>query len=182
MAERLDFYMDICFNIGAYIGVFMGGGVLEKTYTVAQLSEVPPLVLAYVGDAIYEVFVREHLVRNGGRNVNVLHRQSIQYVKAAAQAHLLQELSECLTEEEQNVVRRGRNAHSHTVPKNADVGEYRYATGLEALVGYLYLLGRQERLAELLGHVFQKVGGEDGRADLRTQCSDGSPEGRAADQ
>ncbi len=150
----------------------------------SQLNTIPPLVLAYLGDSVFEVFVRERLVGSGGRNVNLLHRQSIGYVKAASQAKLVQMMDGQLTEEERNVVRRGRNAHSHTIPKNADVGEYRYATGLEALVGYLYLQGKMERLQTLLEAAFESLEGEaiGGRGtDIRTECGDGVSEGGAAD-
>lgn len=105
-----------------------------------------PLVLAYIGDAIYEVFVRTIVLSEGNAPVNRLHVKSISYVKAKAQADTLKELNEKLTPDEQNIVRRGRNAKSGTVPKNADLIEYKYATGFETLIGYLYLKKDFDRL------------------------------------
>ena len=114
------------------------------------LNTYSPLVLAYIGDAVYELFVRSLLVGRGNAPVNKLHRQSIAYVKAKAQSDTIHALMEDLSEEEQDVVRRGRNAKSGTIPKNADVTEYKYATGFEALLGYLYLKGDYSRLLEIL--------------------------------
>lgn len=115
-----------------------------------DLNSYSPLVLAYVGDAVYEVFVRTLLVSRGNASVNKLHRQSIGFVKAKAQSDTIHMLMESLNAEEQDIVRRGRNAKSGTIPKNADVTEYKYATGFESLIGYLYLKGDYGRLLELL--------------------------------
>lgn len=115
-----------------------------------DLNSYSPLVLAYVGDAVYEVFIRTLLVSHGNAPVNKLHRQSIGFVKAKAQSDTIHMLMESLSEEEQDIVRRGRNAKSGTIPKNADITEYKYATGFESLLGYLYLKGDYSRLLELL--------------------------------
>ncbi len=106
-----------------------------------------PLVLAYIGDAVYEVYVRNHLLQTGGNQpVEKLHKKATRYVKAAAQAAAAEYLHPQWTEEEQDIYRRGRNAKSHTVPKNADPGDYRRATGFEAVLGWLSLKGETDRL------------------------------------
>lgn len=121
-----------------------------KIYTKAELLNMKPLALAFVGDCVYELYIRNFLITEKYRDVNELHRKSVFYVKAKAQAYILHTLEEELTEDEQNFVRRGRNAHPHTVPKNANVIDYRYATAYEALIGYLYLSGNSERLRYIL--------------------------------
>lgn len=121
-----------------------------KEYSKAEILQMKPLALAFVGDCVYELYVRNYLLTGKYRDVNELHRKSVFFVKAKAQAYILYALEEELSEEEHNVVRRGRNAHPHTVPKNADVVDYRYATAYEALIGYLYLSGNSERLDYIL--------------------------------
>ena len=121
-----------------------------KIYTKSELLNMKPLALAFVGDCVYELYIRNFLITEKYRDVNELHRKSVFYVKAKAQAYILHTLEEELTEDEQNFVRRGRNAHPHTVPKNANVIDYRYATAYEALIGYLYLSGNSERLRYIL--------------------------------
>jgi ribonuclease-3 family protein len=108
-----------------------------------------PLVWAYIGDAVYELYVRTHLVTGGPSKVNQLHCRSIKYVKASAQAEFVRKITESLSEDEIRIMKRGRNTKS-TVPKNADVADYRYSTGLESLLGYLYLQNKKERLMEIL--------------------------------
>ena len=115
-----------------------------------NINSLPPLVLAYVGDAVYEVFIRTFLISEGNVPVHVLHKRSINYVKAKAQSDIVHRIMADLTPEEHDVVRRGRNAKSGTIPKNADVTEYKYATGFEALVGYLYLKKDYDRLIMIL--------------------------------
>lgn len=119
---------------------------LEET----EVDRLHPLVLAYIGDAVYEVYIRTLLVSSGSFSVHRLHQLSIGYVKAKAQSDIIHTMLESLTPEEQDVVRRGRNAKSGTIPKNADVAEYKYATGFESLVGYLYLKKDFERLMQVL--------------------------------
>lgn len=106
------------------------------------------LELAYLGDTIYDLYVRRRLVIAGGR-MKDLHRAAVSQVRASAQSEALTRIEHLLTEEEQSVVRRARNAKQHP-PKNADPGDYHRATAFEALLGYLYLTGREERLCELL--------------------------------
>ena len=111
---------------------------------------VSPIVLAYIGDAIYEVAIRQYLISLPNLRPNHLHRSATGFVSAKAQCTILQFLDPMLTEEERNIVRQGRNAKSGTVPKNADVAEYRHATAFECLIGYLYYTGQQERIQELV--------------------------------
>ena len=106
------------------------------------------LELAYLGDALYDLYVREHLIAHGGR-VRALHREAISLVCAHAQSEALARVADALTDEESDVVRRARNA-KQSPPKNADPGEYHRATALEALVGWLYVTGRQDRMNEIL--------------------------------
>lgn len=115
------------------------------------------LALAYMGDAIYELYVRRHLLELGKVKPNQLHREATRYVSAKAQASLLYQMIETgfLTEEELAVVKRGRNAKSGTVPKNTDVQTYRHSTAFEALVGLLFLTGEEERLAEIIEFCLQ---------------------------
>lgn len=116
-----------------------------------------PLTLAYVGDAVWELYVRHHLVACGFVKPHDLQKRSIHYVSARAQAHVLNQLLPKLTEAERDVVRRGRNAKSKTVPKNTAILEYRHSTGIEALVGHLYLTDQITRLAQLMTWVFEAV-------------------------
>ena len=112
-----------------------------------ELITMSPLVLAYIGDTIYESYIREYLIRkNINKKVNDLQKSAVKYVKAKAQATIMHELESELTEEELRIYKRGRNQKSHTSPKNADIIDYKHATGFEALVGYLYLGNEKERL------------------------------------
>ena len=111
--------------------------------------EFSSLALAYIGDAVFEVFVRLTVMTNGNAPVNRLNKKARGMVNAKAQAEMYYRIRDALTEEEEGVFRRGRNAKSFTVPKNADLMDYRHATGLEALFGYLYLRGEKERAVEL---------------------------------
>lgn len=122
----------------------------ESSIKQGDLNTFSPLVLAYVGDAVYDLYVRTLLVSQGNAPVHKLHKRSIAFVKAKAQSDTIHKLMELLSQDEQDVVRRGRNAKSGTIPKNADVTEYKYATGFETLLGYLYIKGDYTRLLELL--------------------------------
>ena len=119
-----------------------------------QLEEVDagmysPLVLAYVGDAVYEIMIRTKVVNGGSVQVNKLHKHSAALVKAETQAKMVMALMEEFTEEEMAVYKRGRNAKSYTMAKNASMAAYRKATGFEALMGYLYLKDEFPRVVEL---------------------------------
>ncbi|KXS43171.1 MAG: ribonuclease III family protein [Candidatus Frackibacter sp. T328-2] len=116
-----------------------------------------PGIMAYIGDSIYEVFIRSYLIEKGIRKNNELHKTAIKYVNAEAQASLLKEIKSSLTEEEEIIVRRGRNSSSGQVPKNTDVVDYRHSTAFEALIGYLYLEGEEERLQEILTEIKAKI-------------------------
>lgn len=117
------------------------------------------LALAYVGDAIYEVYIRDYLVAQGLTRPNNLHQTATGYVSAKAQAFLMEAMlaEELLNSEEEIFYKRGRNAKSHTSAKNADVVTYRISTGFEALMGYLHLTGQKERLEELIDWCIKKV-------------------------
>lgn len=121
-----------------------------------------PLVLAYIGDAVYEVMIRTRVVNQGNTQVSKMHRHDAGLVKAEAQARMIRLLEPDLTEEEEAVYRRGRNAKSASGAKNASVIDYRTATGFEALVGYLYLTERLDRLAQLVGMGLERIGEFDG--------------------
>lgn len=117
-----------------------------------------PLVLAYIGDAVYEVYVRNRIIHeHPDMPAYKLHKESIKYVKAHGQSEAMAVIEPELSEDEMSAYKRGRNAKSPTVPKNADVAEYRRATGFEALVGYLYEDGREERLLEIMEKAFNAV-------------------------
>ena len=112
-------------------------------------SQLSPLTLAFVGDAVFDLFVRERLVCLANRPVNRLHSLAVSLVKASSQARAAKKLSEILSEKELSVLKRGRNAHTNHKAKNASESDYHYATGLEALFGFLYLSGESDRLREL---------------------------------
>ena len=120
----------------------------EKDINEAKL--LSPLVWAYVGDSVYELFVRTKLTNKSNAKPHKLHIESIKYVKAKAQADILKRIQENLTEDEKDIVRRGRNTENHHVAKNANVADYSQSTGFEALIGYLYLTKQDERLEEIL--------------------------------
>lgn len=126
----------------------------ENKIDVKQLNS---LALAYMGDAVFETYVRHHLLQNGKVKPNNLHREATKFVSARAQFKFIHYLLDenLLSEEEVAVVKRGRNAKSGSVPKNTDVQTYRYSTAFEALLGYLFLLKREERLQEIISIVFQ---------------------------
>lgn len=114
-------------------------------------DQLSPLVLAYVGDAVYELYIRTRLLPQISK-VHDLHQAAVKYVQATAQAEQLQAWESDLTDQEKDIVRRGRNAKGG-VPRHTDMVEYRYSTGFEALVGYLYLSGKSQRLGELLATI-----------------------------
>lgn len=109
-----------------------------------------PLALAFVGDGVYDLFVRERLVCEANRPVKKLNEEKVAIVRCSSQAKLVEKLMPILTEEELDVLKRGRNAHTQHIPKNATSADYHSATALEALLGYLYLAGRIDRIQKLL--------------------------------
>ena len=115
-----------------------------------DIRSYSPLTLAYVGDAVYELVIRTMIISKGNAPVNKLHKHSAALVKAPAQAQMMKVIEPLLSEEELHIYKRGRNAKSYTSAKNASVIDYRIATGFEALMGWLYLQERQERMLELI--------------------------------
>ncbi|SHE45970.1 Mini-ribonuclease 3 [Clostridium fallax] len=129
----------------------MEENLLYKIYNKAEARMLNPLQLALVGDAVYEVFIRNYILsKNTELSAHKIHVKAIGYVKAKAQSDIIVSLEKDLTEEEIAIYKRGRNTKSYTVPKNADVRDYRAATGFEALVGYLYLINDKKRLEFVL--------------------------------
>ena len=124
-----------------------------REFTETEARMLNPLQLALIGDGVYEIFIRNYILNNNtALSANKIHVKAIQYVKAKSQATIMHKIEEFLLEDEEAVYKRGRNAKSATVPKNADVRDYRMATGFEALVGYLYLIGDLNRLT----YIFEK--------------------------
>ena len=115
-----------------------------------DLRSYSPLTLAYLGDAVYEIMIRTSLVKKGNCAVNKRHKKASSLVKAQAQSRMIGYMEEYLTEEEYQIYKRGRNAHSPTMAKNATMTDYRRATGFEALVGYLYLKEDFQRLVDII--------------------------------
>lgn len=124
--------------------------MIERLRSEVEVNTMSPLTWAYVGDAVYELYVRVNLVNSTNMKPHKLHIESIKYVRAGAQAEILKKIEDKLTEKEKEIVKRGRNAENHHLPKNATVHEYMYSTGFEALIGYLYLTKQDERLKEIL--------------------------------
>ncbi len=121
------------------------------------LNEMSPLTLAFLGDCVYELLVRQFLVSGGSRPVKKLHSEAVEWVRCEAQAAALREvLWPMLTDEEKAVVTRGRNAHVGHVPKNAGVADYHEATGLEALFGWLYIKRSGKRLSQLFHAIAER--------------------------
>lgn len=124
---------------------------IEKN--TVDLKTMSPLALAFLGDGVYALLVRESLLREANRPAGQLHVASVRQVQAAAQAKAVQQIIDFLSEEELSVFKRGRNAHTKHTPKNVSEEEYHAATGLETLFGYLYLKGDEERLRELFRQI-----------------------------
>ena len=116
-----------------------------------------PLTLAFLGDSVYEVMVRETLLREANRPARQLHAQAVAHVRAAFQAHAAEHILPLLTDEEADILRRGRNASGISVPRHATPADYRKATGFECLFGYLYLCGQTERLRTLFSAIWQEA-------------------------
>ena len=122
-----------------------------REFTKEEARQLNPLQLAFLGDGVYEVYIRNYILSNNtSLSANKLHVRAIGYVKAKSQSEIMNIVKNELSEDEVSIFKRGRNAKSATVPKNADVRDYRMATGFEALVGYLYLIGDKERLHFIL--------------------------------
>ena len=139
-----------CNEFHEYLTKSMGVG----THDPRQYS---PLTLAYIGDGIYDIVIRTMVLSHGNAPVNKLHKISSSFVKAKSQMEMFHAIEDVLTEEEMGVYKRGRNAKSYTSAKNATITEYRSATGFEALLGYLYLMNRFDRIIELVKYGFEKL-------------------------
>lgn len=126
--------------------------MIKKTFAVKEVDvrAYSPLTLAYIGDAVYDMIIRTVVVERSNRPANELHKRTSGFVKAQTQAAMIDALLPLLSEEEEAVYKRGRNAKSYTSAKNASIGDYRKATGFEALLGYLYLQDKTERVLELV--------------------------------
>ena len=118
-----------------------------------ELNALSSLALAHVGDAVYELLIRSMLASKGPANMNDLHRMTVSFVRAEAQARAAEKLLPVLTAEEAAIYRRGRNSRVHGIPQHANPGDYHSATGLEALFGWLYLQGLEERIGELFDRI-----------------------------
>lgn len=128
--------------------------IIKREKEIQDVRLMPPLVWAYIGDCIYELYIRTQLVNHTKLNPHKLHIEAIKYVKAKAQAEILARIYDDLTDEEKDIVRRGRNAENHHLPKNADATDYMYSTAFEALIGYLYLSKQDKRLEEILNKCY----------------------------
>ena len=124
--------------------------LINREKEEVDINLLSPLTWEYVGDAVYELYVRTNLVNKTKLKPHKLHIESIKYVKAKAQANILKEIMDKLTDDEKEIVRRARNAENHHLPKNAEPEDYMYSTAFEGLIGYLYLCKKDERLKEIL--------------------------------
>lgn len=129
--------------------------MLEITEKKIEGNALNGLSLAFIGDAVYEIMVREHLLRNGSLQIGKLHKMAVEMVRASFQASVFDFLEPLLTEEENSILHRGRNASATHIPKNANAIEYRKATGVESLFGWLYLEQKNERIRELFEMILE---------------------------
>ena len=130
--------------------------ILTDCISEKQARELNPLVLAYIGDGVHTLYVRTKEMRQTSGKADKLHRLVTDQVKASAQAQSLNNIKDLLTEEEEAIFLRARNSHQHSMAKNASVADYKIATGFEAVIGYLYLTGKNERLEYLLSEAIAK--------------------------
>lgn len=124
---------------------------------MVDIREQSPLAMAFVGDAVYSLLIREHLVTDKRHPINKLNKMSVNYVSAKGQFLALELIGELLTEEEANMVRRGKNSSKASVAKHASVEEYRASTGFECLLGYLKLTNQDERIKYLVNYILEKL-------------------------
>lgn len=129
----------------------------QPPLSAEEARQYSPLTLAFLGDSVYEVMVREALLREANRPARELHEQAVAHVRAAYQAGAAERIADMLTEEESDILRRGRNASGISVPKHATPADYRKATGFECLFGYLFLRGETDRLRELFAAIWQSA-------------------------
>lgn len=124
---------------------------------MVDIREQSPLTLAFVGDAVYTLLIREHIATDKRQPINKLNQLSVKYISAKGQFMALGLITEILTEEEQNMVRRGKNASKASVAKHASVEEYRSSTGFECMLGYLKLTGQDDRIKYLVDYIFENL-------------------------
>ena len=128
--------------------------MMYEIMTPAEAKALGGLTLAFFGDSVYEVYVREQIVRLGTMPVDKLHKKAVQYVNAGFQSYAYDIIAEQLTEEETEIFKRGRNATGNNDPRSSNPKDYRRATGMEALFGYLYLTGQNDRIKELFEKIY----------------------------
>lgn len=133
----------------------MENELLEQTHKKVDVRTYSALNLAYIGDAVFEIFARSKVVMEHNTTVNNMNKYTKEYVKATSQSKMYHKALDIVTEEELSILKRGRNAKSHTTAKNASISDYRHATGIEALFGYLYLQGNIQRLNEIFEYIIQ---------------------------
>lgn len=133
---------------------------IEEFFSITPpvMNSYSPLPLAFLGDCVFEIVIRTIVVEKGNRQANTLHTEKSKIVNAKAQADMIEALMPDLTDEERSVYRRGKNAKGMSPAKNADIKDYRRATGLEAVMGYLYLQGKMERVLELVRLGLERIG------------------------
>lgn len=142
-------------------GIRSKGAAMEKQ----NIAFMNTTVLAFLGDSVYETFVRRHVIEKGQVNADLLHRAAVRFVRADAQAYALKEMMDELTEEEQNLVKRARNKKISTKPKNADPVVYKWATAFEALIGFLYLSQSYERMEDRIQRSIELIEREKGQGE-----------------
>ncbi len=125
--------------------------------TDEQIRMMNPLKLAYIGDVVFELFIRTYVINVEKGNVNLLNKKSVKFVNAKSQSKIARNLEGILTEEEWTILKRGRNQKSLSPPKNSSIGDYKYATGLESLIGYLYLSGRKDRVKDIMLYAIKYI-------------------------
>lgn len=122
---------------------------------LGKINTMSPLTWAYIGDAVYELYIRNYLIETTNLKPNKLHREATKFVKASSQAKILDKLKDFLNEEELEIIRRGRNTQNHHLPKNANPTDYMYSTAFEGLIGYLYLTKQETRSNEILSKIIE---------------------------
>lgn len=132
--------------------------LLVKRFELDEARQINPLTLALIGDAVFELFVRNFILsRNSELSAHKIHVKCISYVKASAQSKIMNGLKDIITDEEMSIYKRGRNTKSNTMPKNAEVADYRNATGFETLIGFLYVTSQEDRLNFILNKCLELI-------------------------
>lgn len=152
MGENIDNGINNKKNV---VDISNAENVTKDSFASGNPNSYSALTLAYIGDCVYELYVRSHLIESGNRRVNELHKEATKFVKAKAQADFYRKIEAELSEEEAAAFHRGRNTKSHP-PKNANVIDYKVATGVETLIGYLYVKGEVTRISELMIRLFER--------------------------